>query len=332
MQFPAKIVLPVAAVLLWAAASNVLGKPVPAQNRNRITIMGTADFGGQFELDEEGARGWSVLKTYADRVKRNRINGASRAFLFHTGDLSGLSLNPHDNPDSKHAIDVLERQGVDLLQYTGFDAVAVRKAEETDLSGAGAGTWPSLVRFRANEALMLDRPEVSRPFRIWDASGPFVWLSAVEPPSDQTELAEQITSLKSEIWKNRAAEVIVLLFAQRTRAISHDESETAPSIEFGDWLKGFREDVGNPYHPLPAESRDQFPYNKILILVAGERGFFRLSDGITVCRIPSGEICQVELDFRQNRKSITQHWISLSEDQRTYQFIPADPGLEKILH
>ena len=124
----------------------------------------------------------------------------------------------------------------------------------------------------------------------------------------------------------------MLLFAQKSSTNSHDEPEASNRIDFIDWMKGFRQDVGNPYHPLPAESRDQFPYNKILILIPGERGFFRLPDGISVCRIPSGEICQVELDFRQNRKSITQHWISLSEDQRTYQFIPADPGLEKILH
>lgn len=309
-------------------------EPNPAHNRNRITVMATSDFAGAFELNDEGSRGWSVLKTYANRVKTNRRNSATRAFLFHTGDLTGLRYDAHDidimpekQPD---ALSVILRQGVDLLQFTGFDAVAIQKKEELALNQGL--NWPSLIRFEyPNQEIPLEsRPAASQ--KILTGTGTFLWISAIEPAMDSEKRDQQILQLREEIYRNRAADLIVLLFSgHRYSSDSHAELESMASPSPEEWLQHFAVDqTGNLFHPQNPSDTD-FPSNRILILMPGKRAFFRTTTGMTVCRIPAGQLCQIEFDFRDQRLSIAQHWVAFDEALRNHSFLPADPGLQKIL-
>ncbi len=369
-------------IVVLALPTWIVASPDPAHNRTRITIMATSDFAGSFELNDEGSRGWSVLKTYSDNVKRNRRNAASRAFLLHTGDLTGLKLDPHnqenfnldsrepvsdsmnssgtnerenasdattrlsrsenadssvagekDNseapkPESNPAVDLLIRKGVDLMQYTGFDGVAIQESEERALDNALL--WSSLLRFEYRQPESLNERRSAASHKILTGPDTFVWITAIEPAATLQELDSQIEQLRQEIYRNRAANLIVLLFAGNKRD-SHDEMEAFQRITPEQWIANFtKEPSGNVFHPLDPAASD-FPSDRILVLMPGKRAFFRTVNGMTVCRIPAGEICQIELDYRGNRKSITQHWIGFQEALRNSRFIPADPGMQKIL-
>ncbi|MCB1140495.1 MAG: hypothetical protein KDK23_17180, partial [Leptospiraceae bacterium] len=345
------LVLVLTALLIGFPGSKSDSQPLPSNGRTRITIMATSDFAGSFELNQEGSRGWSVLRTYSRQVKFNRRNAASRAYLFHTGDLTGLQFDSHDFPDgiayfdAGHPLDdtdsrtaqLLIRRGADLLQYAGFDGVALRSTEEKDLRRSSDSSWTSLLRFRAPEtdwtATVGARP-LSHSYKILTGAGTFVWVSAVEPAGDLDSLNLQINSLRREIYNNRAANLIILLFATRRQASSHDEPDSFQRLSPEQFIQAFlNKDNGNLFHPLTSEvsSGQDIPYGKMLLLLPGKRAFFQTPEGATLCRIPAGELCQMEFDFRNNRKSVTQHWIGFEEALRNHSFIPADPGMEKIL-
>ncbi|MCB1138489.1 MAG: hypothetical protein KDK23_07010 [Leptospiraceae bacterium] len=327
------------------------GEPIPSDGRTRITIMATSDFAGSFELNKEGSRGWSVLRTYARQVKFNRRNAASTAYLFHTGDLSGLEFDTHDFPNGSAYFDaahpmgdtesrtaqLLIRRGADLLEYAGFDGVALRSTEEKDLQKSSDTSWTSLLRFRPSQpdwTTAASQPGPSHSFRILTGARTFVWVSAVEPAGDMDSLNVQIRSLRREIYNNRAANLIVLLFATHKKEGSHDDPDAFQRLSPEQFLTAFlNKENGNLFHPLSADESagPDFPYRKILFLMPGHRAFFQTPEGSTICRIPSGQLCQMEFDFRNNRKSVSQHWVGFDEATRNHSFIPADPGMEKIL-
>ena len=294
--------------------------------------MATSDFAGSFELNNEGSRGWSVLKTYSDRVKANRRNAASRAFLLHTGDLTGLKFDSHNNEEESmdsddRALKLLLRRGVDLMEYTGFDGVAVQKMEEEALRDGLL--WSSLLRFEHSMDEMLQQ-RLAASQRILTGPDTFVWITAIEPASTLEDMNNQIQQLRQEIYRNRAATLIILLFAGSSNHDSHAEMEPY-RITAEQWIQNFSvEPQGNVFHPLEPSS-SEFPSDRMLVLMPGERAFFRTINGMTVCRIPAGQLCQIEFDFRQQRKAITQHWIGFQEALRHQRFIPADPGIQKIL-
>ncbi len=326
--------------------------PVPNHGRNGITLMATADFAGAYELNSEGSRGWSVLKTYSDRVKRNRRNASRAAYLFHTGDLTGLTIDPHAEasepvehttadgardasndhsaPGGSETTRLLNRKGVDLLQYTGFDAVAIRTAEQTRLTPEQAPG--ALLRFESlaenwnpDDVLKIESQ------RILTGPNSFVWITAVEPASNLESLQQQIHGIRNEIYRNRAADALVILFALQNSKDTHDEMEPVIRLDPLKWLHAFTADrPGNVFHPSDPQPQD-FPYSRVVAFLPGKRAFFRTTSGITICRIPAGEICQVEIEFKARRKSITQHWIGFQESMRNHAFLPADPGMQKIL-
>lgn len=326
-------------VLLGLKPVPASSEPLPSHGRTRITIMATANFSGAFELNEEGSRGWSVLKTYAERVKFNRRNAASRAYLFHTGDLTGLQPDSHDleaTPSLKEtgqAGKLLYRKGVDLLQFTGFEAVALREQEERSLQEHSDLPRPGLVRFRKTVQDWKEPAQpISNPYRILSGGNTFVWVSAIEPAATLDDLRSQISLLKEEIHRNRAADLIVLLFASKSEKDSHDVPEDFQRLTPLQFLQAFMDEPeGNIFHPH-STNESGFPYSKMLILYPGERSYHRTALGTTICSIPDGEVCQIEFDFRGSRKSATQHWIGFRESMRNHSFLPADPGMEKILN
>ena len=275
----------------------------------RLLIIATADWAGQFKVDERGREGLAALYAYA-AIRRERIQKEGGAMLFlHLGDLSG-------SKDEKSFKKKLLLPEVNIPHYMNFDVLSLSGQENQFLTRLRKEHWLRGVKalsYNFNPAQDSKKPWV-KPYSFITRRDYNFYLSAIKGGKHRFFKAGKLKGFRKQYERNVAADLRILMLD------AADEKETQTLFRLNK--------IKNPYHKI------EFPLNTVVFHRSGGKNRYKtLQNGVPVCDISPRALCEIEFRFRgRNILGIKQQFKRVNGAKSPSGWYTPDRKLFNALH